>query len=153
MKCTSLLCLFVAGLASSRAVASSDGDAIRAGEHFRMAFLAPRQTVPVRNLQVFTGSLGGVSASAITNTGDPQRQFGVDGDTFNDFGTAANRACDNQFNACADIANAKQGNFAVGDCDRQKDSCKAALDSTPTKSFPLPVLVSQTAEFDIFCDA
>jgi hypothetical protein len=82
MKCTSLLCLVVAGLASSRAVASSDGDAIRAGEHFRMAFLAPRQTVPVRNLQVFTGSLGGVRASAITNTGDPQRQFGVDGDTF-----------------------------------------------------------------------
>jgi hypothetical protein len=33
------------------------------------------------------------------------------------------------------------------------DSCKAALDSTPTKSFPPPVLVSQTAEFDIFCDA
>jgi hypothetical protein len=82
MKCTSLLCLVVAGLANSRAVATSDGEAILAGEHFRMAFLAPRQTVPVRNLQVFTGALGGVRASAITNTGDPQRQFGVDGDTF-----------------------------------------------------------------------
>lgn len=33
------------------------------------------------------------------------------------------------------------------------DACKAALESTPTKSFPPPVLVSQTAEFDIFCDA
>jgi len=153
MKCTSLLCLVVAGLASGRAVASSEGDAILAGEHFRLALLAPRQTVPVRNLQVFTGALGGVKASAITNTGDPQRQFGVDGDTFNDFRTAANRACDNQFNACADVANKKQGNFAVGDCDKQKDSCKASLEATPTKSFPPPVLVSQTAEFDIFCDA
>jgi len=83
MKCgSSFLCLVVAGLASSRAVASSDSDGIYAGEHFRMALLAPRQTVPTRNLQVFSGSLGGVAASAITNTGNPQRQFGVDGDTF-----------------------------------------------------------------------
>lgn len=152
MKCPTFLCLVVAGLASGRAVASSDGDGIFAGEHWRMALL-PRQTVPGRNLQVFTGALGGVRASAITNTGDPQRQFGVDGDSFNDFRSAANRACDNQFNDCADIANSKQGNFAVNDCDRQKDACKAALEATPTKSFPPPVLVSQTAEFDIFCDA
>ena len=36
-----------------------------------------------------------------------------------DFNSAANRACDNQFNECADLANRKAGTFEVGDCDRQ----------------------------------
>ena len=36
-----------------------------------------------------------------------------------DFNSAANRACDNQFNQCAAIANRKGGNFEVGDCDKQ----------------------------------
>ena len=80
MKCGSFLCLVLAGLVSGRAVASSDGDAILAGEHFRMALL-PRQ-VSTQNLQAFTGALGNVPAPPITNTGDPSRQFAVEGDTF-----------------------------------------------------------------------
>jgi len=80
MKCGSILCLVLAGLVSGRAVASSDGDAILAGEHFRMALL-PRQ-VSTQNLQAFTGALGNVPAPPITNTGDPSRQFAVEGDTF-----------------------------------------------------------------------
>ncbi len=82
-----LVGLLVAGLAevshaspSPVAVAQgqANGDAIRDMEHFRMAMLAPRQ----QSLQAFTGALGGVAASAITNSGDPDRPFGVDGDTF-----------------------------------------------------------------------
>ena len=85
MKCDSFLYLLVAGLVGGRAVASSsDGGAILAGEYFRMALLAPRQ-VSAQNLQGFSGSLGGVRASAITNSGDPLRQFAVDGDTFVSF--------------------------------------------------------------------
>ncbi|KAI9929074.1 hypothetical protein MW887_001469 [Aspergillus wentii] len=51
------------------------------------------------NLQTFTGGYGG-SAPAITNTGDSQRPYGVDGDTFPDYDSAAQRSCDNQFNSC-----------------------------------------------------
>jgi hypothetical protein len=36
-----------------------------------------------------------------------------------DFETAANRACDNQKNVCADFANNGTGSFKVGDCDQQ----------------------------------
>jgi hypothetical protein len=48
---------------------------------FNMGVLLPRQQGRV-NLQTFTGALGGARASAITNSGDPERPFEVDGDTF-----------------------------------------------------------------------
>lgn len=41
--------------------------------------LLPRQA---SNLQVFSGALGGIQASAITQSGDTRRPFEVDGDTF-----------------------------------------------------------------------
>ncbi|KXX82584.1 hypothetical protein MMYC01_200784 [Madurella mycetomatis] len=97
------------------AVASASLDASFHGE-FRMAMLAPRQAT---NLQAFTGALGGAGASAITNSGDPERPFEVDGDTFPDYETAAIRACDNQKNVCADLANNGTGSFSVGECDQQ----------------------------------
>lgn len=151
MRSGSLIRLLLAGLVGRAAATASPSpvqrDAILDGEHFRMGLLAPRQ-----NLQAFSGALGGVRASAITNSGDPQRPFGVDGDTFPDFKTAANRACDNQFNQCADAANSKTGNFAVGDCDRQTVQCKAFAEQTPDATFPAPALVSSNAEFDFFCD-
>lgn len=40
-----------------------------------------------------------------------------------DFKTAANRACDNQHNSCADLANSKKGQFSVGQCDQQSSEC------------------------------
>ncbi|OIW30550.1 hypothetical protein CONLIGDRAFT_642637 [Coniochaeta ligniaria NRRL 30616] len=110
--------------------------------------LLPRQTV--NNLQVFTGALGGAAADAITQSDDPKAPFEVNGDTFNDFKTAANRACDNQHNACADLANNKTGKFTVGQCDQQSTQCKAAIDTATKTSFN--ALFSSTAEFDIFCD-
>ncbi|ESZ94179.1 hypothetical protein SBOR_5457 [Sclerotinia borealis F-4128] len=57
------------------------------------------------NLQIFTGSLGGVTADPITNSGDHSRSFMVEGDTFPAFTDAVSRSCANQNNKCADAAN------------------------------------------------
>ncbi|KAL4897016.1 hypothetical protein BDV59DRAFT_169570 [Aspergillus ambiguus] len=42
--------------------------------------------------QAFTGTLGG-SVPAITDTGDSERPYGVEGDTFTDYASAAERRC------------------------------------------------------------
>ncbi|EFQ90633.1 hypothetical protein PTT_12735 [Pyrenophora teres f. teres 0-1] len=70
--------------------------------------LVPRHTLFLRqvsDLQTFTGALGGTKASPITNSGDAKRPFKVDGDTFTNFDTAAQRSCDNQFQGCSRAAN------------------------------------------------
>lgn len=87
--------------------------------------LMPRNTLFFRqasNLQTFTGNLGGFSASPITNSGDAKRPFSVDGNTFTDFQTAAQRTCDDQFQKCSQAANeaGNKGAFKVADCDSQK---------------------------------
>jgi hypothetical protein len=55
----------------------------------------------------------------ITFSGDQERPFEGDGSTFTDFESAANRACDNQKNACANAANSGNGGLRVNDCDDQ----------------------------------
>ncbi|CAI6338258.1 unnamed protein product [Periconia digitata] len=94
-----------------------------------------RQASP-SNLQTFTQSLGGVSALPITSSGNAERPFEVDGDTFNDFATAAQRSCDRQANACSKAAN-DGGNkeFKVNDCDQQKNACNDAQKSATVTSF------------------
>lgn len=72
MKTTHLL-PFLAALATARIPIELDELDFKMG-------LVPRQTT--RNLQVFTGALGGVQASAISQSDDPTRPFEVDGDTF-----------------------------------------------------------------------
>lgn len=86
--------------------------------------LFPRQAATGQNLQTFTGALGGIKADAVTNSGNSQRPFEVDGDTFTDFNSAAQRSCDNQKNKCAQQAN-NGGNagFEVSDCDTQNSEC------------------------------
>ncbi|KAH7389538.1 hypothetical protein DE146DRAFT_167566 [Phaeosphaeria sp. MPI-PUGE-AT-0046c] len=74
--------------------------------------LVPRHTLFLRqlsNLQTFDAALGGTGASAITNSGDAERPFSVDGQTFNTFDAAAQRSCDNQFQACQGAANGNGG--------------------------------------------
>ncbi|EDU47254.1 hypothetical protein L13192_05254 [Pyrenophora tritici-repentis] len=74
--------------------------------------LVPRHTLFLRqvsDLQTFTSALGGTKASPITNSGDAKRPFKVDGDTFTDFETAAQRSCDNQFQGCSRAANGGGG--------------------------------------------
>lgn len=81
--------------------------------------LFPRQATG-QNLQAFTGALGGIKADAVTNSGNSERPFEVDGDTFTDFNSAAQRSCDNQKNKCAQQANSGGGaGFEVSDCDQQ----------------------------------
>jgi hypothetical protein len=75
--------------------------------------LVPRHTLFLRqvsDLQTFDQALGGTRASAITNSGDTKRPFTVDGDTFTDFNSAAQRSCDNQFQACQKAANGNNNN-------------------------------------------
>ena len=56
------------------------------GRHVAMAARQPQLAAgSATNLQAFRGSLGGVQASPITDSGDPARPFGVDGDTFVSF--------------------------------------------------------------------
>jgi len=90
-------------------------------------------------------------ASPITQSTDPTRQFEVSNSTFTDFAEAATRSCSNQHNDCANLANSNddQG-FAVADCDTQQTACDSAAASATQTSFP--VLTSQDADFDYFCD-
>ncbi|EOA81169.1 uncharacterized protein SETTUDRAFT_64495, partial [Exserohilum turcica Et28A] len=76
------------------------------------------------NLQTFDGNLGNSPAPPITNSGDEKRPFKVDGDTFTQFDSAAQRSCDNQFQGCSTTANkaggggdGKNGKLTVNQCD------------------------------------
>ncbi|GAD93450.1 hypothetical protein NCU09193 [Paecilomyces variotii No. 5] len=75
---------------------------------------------------VQSGSLGGAPPT-IQDSGNPSRPFSVNGNTFVNSAAAVQRACDIQFNQCADAANAgKLGGKTVNDCQNQKNSCRAA---------------------------
>ncbi|KAI8933995.1 hypothetical protein NX059_008765 [Plenodomus lindquistii] len=79
--------------------------------------LVPHHTLFLRqlsDLQTFSGALGGVPASPITNSGDTERPFLVGGDTFDQFENAAQRSCDTQFNGCAEVANGVGGGGGGG---------------------------------------
>ncbi|KAF7899643.1 hypothetical protein EAF00_003979 [Botryotinia globosa] len=106
------------------------------------------------NLQIFTGSLGGVSADPITNSGDHARPFMVGGDTFPAFADACSRSCANQNNKCADAANnpAKAAaDLNVQGCQTQESLCLAAGATATRTNFQ--VLTSSNAEFDFICDS
>lgn len=106
------------------------------------------------NLQIFTGSLGGVTADPITNSGDHSRPFMVAGDTFPAFTDAMSRSCANQVNKCEDAANnpAKAApDLTVAACQSQQSSCLAATSTATQTNFQ--VLTSSNAEFDFVCDS
>ncbi|KAK7179613.1 hypothetical protein DPSP01_011663 [Paraphaeosphaeria sporulosa] len=84
--------------------------------------LAIRQS----NAQTFTGALGGIAATPIEDSGDAKRPFSVKGDTFVNLGAAVQRSCDQQFNACANLANGGSQSVAFADCTAQKNQCDAA---------------------------
>ncbi|KAF2759795.1 hypothetical protein EJ05DRAFT_498992 [Pseudovirgaria hyperparasitica] len=123
-----------------------------------MLNLSARQA---NNLQTFDQALGGAKAPAITQSGDYQRPYTVDGVLFADLGSATRRSCDTQFNACAGIVNAagnNKGSFSVTDCDAQRSACttgKSQSEDPPsTIGFtenlgPDP----QFPDFDLICDA
>ncbi|KAF2467006.1 uncharacterized protein BDR25DRAFT_317235 [Lindgomyces ingoldianus] len=125
--------------------------------------LMPHHTLFLRqvsDLQTFSGNLGGVSASPITNSGDSKRPFSVDGDTFTDFKSASQRSCDNQFTGCSQGANQKgnKGSVTVNDCDKQKQECQSAQSSAKVQDFNTAVQSQnigpdpQFPDFDIICE-
>ncbi|KAL9113041.1 MAG: hypothetical protein Q9227_002653 [Pyrenula ochraceoflavens] len=122
MKTTFLTIPFLLSAVSARTLYSERS--VRPG-------ILPRQTSD--NLQTFTGNLG-VAAVPITNSGDAKRPFEVNGDTFVNFGAAAQRTCDVQFNGCANQANSG-ASFSVDDCQTQKTACDQAQQSAPVQSF------------------
>ncbi|KAF2451882.1 hypothetical protein P171DRAFT_438541 [Karstenula rhodostoma CBS 690.94] len=79
-----------------------------------------------QNFQTFTGALGGIAATPITDSGNPDRKFQVKGDTFVNIGAALQRSCDQQFNACANKANGGDKTLSVSACSDQKTQCDAA---------------------------
>lgn len=146
-------------LASAESEPSSLEDTLHNELSLDFAFNLPRQVSRGQELQPFftTNFLGGQSPQPIVFSGNSERPFEVNGDTFPDFPTAANRVCDNQKNACADMANdaSKQTRFRVGDCDEQRERCMNSAQSATETSFadkPGPTLVVSNATHDIFCD-
>lgn len=88
------------------------------------ALFAAIYGAPVRrqtgNLQTFTGALGGIAATPVQNSGNPDRPFQVKGDTFVNVGAALARSCDQQFNACANAANGGDETLSIAQCSAQK---------------------------------
>lgn len=73
-------------------------------------------------------AIGGIAAPAVEDTGDADRPFGVNGDSFTSQETAAQRACDAQRNSCFDAVNFGQADgFDTSDCDAQVGACVAEL--------------------------
>ncbi|KAH6625338.1 hypothetical protein C7974DRAFT_337197 [Boeremia exigua] len=89
---------------------------------------------PVRrqagNAQTFTGALGGIAATPVEDSGNPDRPFQVKGDGFVNIGAALARSCDQQFNACANAANGGDANLSVAQCSTQKDQCSASIQAS-----------------------
>ncbi|KAI0130244.1 hypothetical protein BJ170DRAFT_307455 [Xylariales sp. AK1849] len=147
MRCTGFSIVSLVSVLVASATAGDFAEDIR--RDFQMGLL-PRQVAT--NLQTFTSALGGASAAPITQSTDPKRPFEVAGDTFTDFASAADRACDNQKNDCANIANSqKDSTFKVSDCDQQDTDCKSAASTATTTSFA--TLTSSSADFDFFCES
>lgn len=61
---------------------------------FSLALAAPHKRQ--QNLQTFTGALGGIAATPVTDSGNADRPFQVKGDTFVGIGAALQRSCDQQ---------------------------------------------------------
>lgn len=71
-------------------------------------------------------ALGGITAPAVTKSGDSTRPFSVNGNTFVNEAGALQRSCDIQFNACADAVNGGIANgFNLSDCQTQENTCRA----------------------------
>lgn len=77
------------------------------------------------NAQTFTGALGGIAATPILDSGNEDRPFQVKEDTFVNLGAALQRSCDQQFNACANEANAGNAEFSTQECQAQKGKLPA----------------------------
>ena len=75
------------------------------------------------SVSIDSGNLGG-EALPVLESGDKDRPFLVNGNTFANAEAAVQRSCDIQFNKCADAANSGQlDGKTLQDCDAQKAKC------------------------------
>ncbi|PKK34555.1 hypothetical protein CI102_15390, partial [Trichoderma harzianum] len=73
-------------------------------------------------------ALGGIAAPPVTQSGNQDRPFDVQGNTFTTKAAAIQRACDIQNNQCADAVNSQQlSGVTVGDCQTQVATCTSNL--------------------------
>jgi uncharacterized membrane protein len=56
----------------------------------------------------------------VTDSGDAKKPFQVKNDTFGNLSAALQRSCDQQFNACANLANGGDQTVSVQECSAQK---------------------------------
>ncbi|KAJ0424161.1 hypothetical protein BJY00DRAFT_277200 [Aspergillus carlsbadensis] len=115
----------------------------------------------------------GTSAPSVIKTGDSERPFAVDGNTFADYDSAAQRSCNIQFDNCQRAANSGSL-FSVSDCQDQQNNCladppaaeaessvTAAADdgsesgSTEPEPEPAPLaltMIPYDSDYDLVCD-
>ncbi|KAG9241817.1 hypothetical protein BJ878DRAFT_569838 [Calycina marina] len=71
-----------------------------------------------------SSDIGGIAAAEVTDSGDDDRPFEVNGQTFATESAAKQRACDIQNNACANAVNSGTvSGFTVTDCNTQQAAC------------------------------
>ncbi|KAF2127090.1 hypothetical protein P153DRAFT_358730 [Dothidotthia symphoricarpi CBS 119687] len=123
--------------------------------------LNPRQSPT--DLQSYTSSLANIPAPSITNSGIPTRPFAVEGNTFPDFSSAADRSCDVQFDGCQGVANSgnktEKGGVTVEMCGGQREQCYGAQREAKVQSFGASGMFTvnigadpEFPEFDLICD-
>ncbi|KAK3498567.1 hypothetical protein B0T13DRAFT_268217 [Neurospora crassa] len=72
-------------------------------------------------------AIAGISAPAVTNSGNFQRPFAVNGATFVNKAAAVQRACAIQNNACSNAVNSgKAPGVTLQQCNAQETACRAA---------------------------
>ncbi|KAF8858745.1 hypothetical protein BDZ45DRAFT_391038 [Acephala macrosclerotiorum] len=135
MKLSIKTAVAIAALGMLKMVAANPGDMIIDFP----GLLRPRASAVAAasstNLFAFSSALGGAAAEPVTSTGDSTRPFAVGTNTFTDFDSAATRSCNDQHNACADVANGGSANgLTVGQCDTQQTQCEAAAASGASSS-------------------
>ncbi|KAH1287397.1 hypothetical protein KXX16_001130 [Aspergillus fumigatus] len=167
----SLLCLFAqtsclvclwSSFALIQGVAASRHDP--SGVVYEAA--APPPLARRQDLQYFAGALGG-AAPAVRSIGDSERPYGVSGNTFTDFESAAQRSCNEQFDSCQKIANTdRSASFSLQDCQDQLKRCMsvstaqamaAGINHPDSASDTTAGPIAQTTipyddEFDLVCD-
>jgi len=88
---------------------------------------SPCKATPSATASASSSSIGGIAAPSVTNSGDADRPFLVNGNTFVNESAAVQRACSIQNNACSNAVNSGAvTGFTVGDCETQETSCNAA---------------------------
>ena len=119
--------------------------------HARTLPLSPRVAEAGGDLQTFTGSLGSPPVP-VTNSGDSERPFEVEGDTFVNLSAALQRSCDVQFNACANSANASgnKGSLTVQACSSQESELLHIYTSYSPFPFKFPLYCPVKRQTTIF---